>query len=82
MERIKITEARKAHQTRTNKKLTNKWIAAKVFTDDRGKELSQARKEALLSRWDNGHDFGQLTPGRLLRLAQVFGNTVDDMISA
>ena len=80
MERIRISEARAALQERSGVKLTNRDIADAVFSDPKGKKLSQQRKEILLSQWDNGASFGPLTPGRLKRLAKVLQTTADKLL--
>lgn len=81
MERLRITEAREALEAKRGVRITNVEIADAVFADERGAMLSKSRKEALLSRWDNGHSFGQLTPGRLLRLAAVLAISTDELLA-
>lgn len=81
-ERLRITEARLALQEKTGVRVTNVDIADAVFSDPRGQGYSESRKKSLLSRWDNGHEFGQITPGRLLRLAAVLKVNVADLLEA
>lgn len=81
-ERLRISEARAALYEKTGVRMTNVDIADAVFSDERGRQLSAARKKSYLSRWDNGHSLGQITPGRLLRLSAVLQVPVADLLEA
>lgn len=81
--RLRIAEMRAVWVTNhpDKEEPRNADIAAKVFTDKRGRSLTISRKKALISRWNTGHDFGQLTPGRLKRLAKFLKCTADELLS-
>lgn len=83
-ERVRLTEMRErwAKKNPNKPEPTNADIAAAVFTDKASKKrMGEGRMRSLIARWNTGHDFGQLTPGRLKRLAAFLDCKADDLLS-
>lgn len=77
MERVRVTELRRALEEVHGVKLTNGQAAKRIF---QGLDITQASKEQRLSEWNHGKSLGTCTPERVLRMAKVFRtNNVTDL---
>lgn len=87
IERVKITELQLDQKRRGKEPMTRKEIAEAVFAGDTARasteELSDNRKQTLISDWDNGKSLTACKPRHLLRLSKLVGKTdINDLIEA
>lgn len=73
MERVRISELKAGHLSKTGERLTLREVADKVF---RGDGIADTTGLTRLTKWDKGVEVGSCRPRHLLRLARMF-NTND-----
>lgn len=73
MERVRISELKAAHLSKTGERMTLRALAEKVF---RGDGIADTTALSRLTKWDKGVEVGSCRPRHLLRLARTF-NTND-----
>lgn len=87
IERVKISELQLDLKRSGKDPITRKEIAEAVFAGDTARasdeELSDNRKQTLISEWDNGKSLTACKPRHLLRLATLFKkDSIHDIIEA